>query len=337
MKKQILAAAVAASISAVAMADISITGDAKYEYDLTDTNGVKKSTANTEAHINFTGKSGDTTFVAKFQLVERGTDGAVAEGGSATVAATSVDGDFDMEDTYITTTIAGVGVKAGNYASSNAALAGEIEDGGRSHGKVMLSYNLGDVSLYAGNAGKGTDGADQGTDSNMFAGASTTVAGQTIQIKKNSETLDSFGIKGSAGGVNYRYETQDSDTNGDATYTELSSTVSGLTVQWAQLKADKAAGLTEKDSAVFALEAATYGAKEQSQVAVSTTVDGNKVTVKSGTVDKGLSNNTKDLDYTQLSVSRALSSGATAVITYTNSDEATGDKTNLEMELNVKF
>jgi len=338
MKKQILAAAVAASISAVAMADISITGDAKYEYDLTDTNGAKKSTSNTEAHINFTGKSGDTTFVAKFQLVERGTDGAVDEGGSAKVAATSVDGDFDMEDTYITTTIAGVGIKAGNYAGSTSGLAGEIEDGGRSHGKVMLSYNLGDVSLYAGNGGTASDGADGGTDSNMFAGASTTVAGQTIHVKKNKESRDSFGIKGSAGGVNYRYETQDDDTNGDAKYTELSTTVSGLTVQWAQLKADAADGLTEKDSAVFALEAANYsGAKEQSQVAVSTTVDGNKVTVKSGTVDKALSSGAKDLDYTQLSVSRALSSGATAVITYTNSDEATGDKTNLEMELNVKF
>jgi len=243
-----------------------------------------------------------------------------------------------MEDTYITTTVAGVGIKAGNYASSNAALAGEIEDGGRSHGKVMLSYNLGDVSLYAGNGGTASDGADGGTDSNMFAGASTTVAGQTIHVKKNKESRDSFGIKGSAGGVNYRYETQDDDTTGDAKYTELSTTVSGLTVQWAQLKADAAAGLTEKDSAVFALEAANYsGAKEQSQVAVSTTVDGNKVTVKSGTVDKALSSGAKDLDYTQLSVSRALSSGATAVITYTNSDEATGDKTNLEMELNVKF
>jgi len=40
------------------MADISITGDAKYEYDLTDNNGAKSTTANTEAHINFTGKSG---------------------------------------------------------------------------------------------------------------------------------------------------------------------------------------------------------------------------------------------------------------------------------------
>jgi hypothetical protein len=327
--KKLIAAAVASSMTAFAMADISITGDAKYEYDLTDNNGAKSTTANTEAHINFTGKSGDTTFVAKFQLVERGSD---SKDGSA-----SVDGDFDMEDTYISTKVAGIGIKAGNYAGSTSGLAGEIEEGGRSHGKVMMSYKLGDIDLYAGNGGKATSGADGVVDNNMFAGASTTVGGQTIQVKKNNEALDSFGIKGSVGGVNYRYETQDSDTNGDASYAEISTTMSGVTIQYASLDADKAAGLTETDSAVFALESGNYTHSDgQDQIAVSTTVDGNKITVKSGTVEKGLSA-TKDKDYTQLSVSRPLASGATAVVTYTDQDLLTGDQQNLEIELNVKF
>jgi hypothetical protein len=322
--KKLIAAAVASSMTAFAMADISITGDAKYEYDLNDDNGTKTATANTEAHINFTGKSGDTTFVANFQLVENATDG-----------------DFDMEDTYISTKVAGIGIKAGNYASSTSGLAGEIEEGGRSHGKVMLSYKLGDIDLYAGNGGEslaaGTVGADQGVNGNMFAGARTTVAGQTVEIKKNSEVLDSFGIKGSAGGVNYRYETQDHDTYGDAYYAEVSTTVSGVTLQYATLDADSASMLTETDSAVFALESGNYSNSDgQDQIAVSTTVDGNKITVKSGTVDKGIST-TVDKDYTQLSVSRALASGATAVVTYTDQDMSTGDKQNLEIELNVKF
>ena len=322
--KKLIAAAVASSMTAFAMADISITGDAKYEYDLTDNNGTKTATANTEAHINFTGKSGDTTFVANFQLVENATDG-----------------DFDMEDTYISTKVAGIGIKAGNYASSTSGLAGEIEEGGRSHGKVMLSYKLGDIDLYAGNGGEslaaGTVGADQGVNGNMFAGARTTVAGQTVEIKKNSDTLDSFGIKGSAGNVNYRYETQDHDTHGDAYYAEVGTTVSGVTLQYATLDADAAAMLTETDSAVFALESGNYSNSDgQDQIAVSTTVDGNKITVKSGTVNKGIST-TVDKDYTQLSVSRALASGATAVVTYTDQDMETGDKQNLEIELNVKF
>jgi hypothetical protein len=322
--KKLIAAAVASSMTAFAMADISITGDAKYEYDLTDDNGTKTATANTEAHLNFTGKNGDTTYVAKFQMGD------------------SSAGAMDLEDAYITTSVAGVGVKAGNYASSTSALAGEIEEGGRSHNKVTMSYKLGDVSLYAGNGGSSTAGVDTGVNGNMFAGASTTVSGQTIHIKKASDTRDNFGIKGNVGGVSYRYENIDQDgtstyTAGEADYFEVSTTINGITFQYAALDADNASLLEETDSAVFALESAAYSLSDgQDQIAVSTTVDGTKVTVKSGTVDKGISA-TVDKDYTQLGLSRKLASGATAVITYTDQDMSSGTKDNLEIELNVAF
>jgi hypothetical protein len=322
--KKLIAAAVASSMTAFAMADISITGDAKYEYDLTDDNGTKTATANTEAHLNFTGKNGDTTYVAKFQMGD------------------SSAGAMDLEDAYITTSVAGVGVKAGNYASSTSALAGEIEEGGRSHNKVTMSYKLGDVSLYAGNGGSSTAGVDTGVNGNMFAGASTTVSGQTIHIKKASDTRDNFGIKGNVGGVSYRYENIDQDgtstyTAGEADYVEVSTTINGITFQYAALDADNASLLEETDSAVFALESAAYSLSDgQDQIAVSTTVDGTKVTVKSGTVDKGISA-TVDKDYTQLGLSRKLASGATAVITYTDQDMSSGTKDNLEIELNVAF
>jgi hypothetical protein len=305
--KKLIAAAVASSMTAFAMADISITGDAKYEYDLTDNNGTKTATANTEAHLNFTGKNGDTTYVAKFQMGD------------------SSAGAMDLEDAYITTSVGGVGIKAGNYASSTSGLAGEIEQGGRSHNKVTMSYKLGDVSLYAGNGGSSTAGVDTGVNGNMFAGASTTVAGQTIHVKKNSDSRDSFGLKGSVGGVNYRYEAIDDDgtgsyTAGEADYVEVTTTVNGITFGFAQLDADNASLLDEDDSAVFAVEPGGISTSTGgSQIMASATVDGNKVTVKSGTVDKGIST-TVDKDYTQLSVSRALASGATAVITYTDQD-----------------
>jgi len=334
--KKLIAAAVASSMTAFAMADISITGDAKYEYDLNDNAGTKTTTANTEAHINFTGKSGDTTFVANFQLVEQG---------AATTTTTAVDGDFDMEDTYIQTSVAGIGIKAGNYASSTSALAGEIEEGPRSHGKVTMSYKLGDINLYAGNGGTASSGADGGVNNNMFAGASTSVAGQTIHIKKASDTRDNFGIKGNVGGVSYRYENIDQDatstyTAGEADYIEVSGTVSGITLQYAKLDADNATLLEETDSAVFAVEAglSAYDSrvKEQDQFAISTTVDGNKITLKNGTLKDGIATGT-DTDYTQVGVSRALSSGATAVVTYTDKDVSGGSSENLEIELNVKF
>jgi len=326
--KKLIAAAVASSMTAFAMADISITGDAKYEYDLTDNGGTKTTTANTEAHLNFTGKSGDTTFVAKFEMADSST------------------GAMDLEDSYITTSVAGVGIKAGNYAGSTSGLAGEIEEGGRSHGKVTLSYKLGDVSLYAGNGGASAAGNDVGVNNNMFAGASTTVAGQTIHIKKASDTRDNFGNKGNVGGVSYRYENIDQSTTstytaGEADYIELSGSMNGITVQYAKLDADNVTLLEETDSSVFALEAglSAYDAKvkEQDQIAVSTTVDGTKITVKSGTLKDGISTGV-DVDYTQVGLSRKLASGATAVITYTDNDaSASTSKENLEIELNVAF
>jgi len=326
--KKLIAAAVASSMTAFAMADISITGDAKYEYDLTDDAGTKTTTANTEAHLNFTGKSGDTTFVANFEM------------------ANSDTGAMDLEDSYISTSVAGVGIKAGNYASSTSALAGEIEEGSRSHGKVTLSYKLGEVNLYAGNGGASAAGNDVGVNNNMFAGASTTIAGQTVHVKKASDTRDNYGIKGNVGGVSYRFENIDESgtstyTAGEADYFEVSGTVSGVSLQYAKLKADNVTLLEETDSAVFALEAGAtaYDAKvkEQDQVAVSTTVDGTKITVKSGTLKDGISTGV-DVDYTQLGLSRKLSSGATAVVTWTDNDaSATTSKENLEIELNVAF
>ena len=69
----------------------------------------------------------------------------------------------------------------------------------------------------------------------------------------------------------------------------------------------------------------------------STNFDGNTVTFKNGSVEKGINAST-DLDFTQVSVSRALASGANAVVTYTTKDASTTTETDtLEVELNVSF
>ncbi len=67
MKKQLIAAAVAATMTSVAMADISITGAAKMNYTITDYDG---STADTNAFANeadfkVKGTHGDSTVVMK--------------------------------------------------------------------------------------------------------------------------------------------------------------------------------------------------------------------------------------------------------------------------------
>ena len=344
MKKQLIASAVAATMSAVAMADISITGDAKYEYDHTeDANGAKTNTGNTEMHINIAGKTGDTGVVAKFELDTSGDNGA----------------GIDLEDMYMTTKVGDISVKAGNWASGTGALLGELEEGGRAQNKIDLRTTVGDVTFYAGNSDRAASEADNtGTASttnaadgdtalnnNMYAGAVFKIAGNTIEVKKNKSTRDSFGIKGAIQGVNYRYEALDHDTSGDASYIGLSTTVGGMTLGYDAIDTDANSLVTEDDSSAFAVSFSDANkvatdATEQQQISVSTSVDGTSITFKSGEITKGLSSS-KDMDYMQLQAKRKLASGATAVVTYTDRDQlngsAVGSNENLEIELNVKF
>jgi hypothetical protein len=342
-------------MSAVAMADISITGDAKYEYDHTeDANAVKSNTGNTEMHINFAGKTGDTGVVAKFELDTSGDNGA----------------GIDLEDMYMTTKVGDIDVKAGNWASGTGGLLGELEEGGRAQNKIDLRTKVGGVTIYAGNTDKASseasntntdgdattsdaDAADGDTllNGNMYAGVVMSVAGNTIEFKKNSDTRDSYGIKGSIQGVNYRYEAMDNDATstvaaGDASYIELDTTVSGVKLQYAAIDTDVNAFVDESDSGVFAVsfsdatKVATT-ATEQTQVAISTSIDGTTVTLKSGEITKGLSA-TQDMDYVQVQAKRKLASGATAIVTYTDRDQlktgnTMGSNENLEIELNVAF
>ena len=315
MKKQLIAAAVAASMSAVAMADISITGDAKFEYDNTDTAGTSSNSTATEYHLNVTGKSGDTTVVMKFELDTDGT------------------GSMDLEDNYISTKVGDISVKAGNMASGTGNLLGEMDNGGRER-KVTLGYKMGNINAYAGSsagAASSSDG-DKTINNNMYAGVKFNVAGNAIELKKNSDTKDSFGIKGSMGGVNYRYEAKDEDTYGDSSYLAVDTSVAGLTVGYAVLDTDTASRLTENDSSEFAVSVAgtqaastyynatsTQTATGQKQFRIGTTVDGTSITLKSGTIEKGLGAST-DLDYSQIQAKRKLSSGSTLVLTYNDRD-----------------
>jgi hypothetical protein len=340
MKKQLIAAAVAASMSAVAMADISITGDAKFEYDNTDTAGTTTNTTATEYHLNVAGKSGDTEVVMKFELDTDGT------------------GSMDLEDNYIKTKVGDISVTAGNVASGTGALLGEIDEGGRER-KVTLGYSMGGIDAYVGNTGGASSSSDGdlAIDRNMYAGVKFNVAGNAIELKKNSATKDSFGVKGSLSGVNYRYEASDVDgtSGGDSSYLAVDTTVGGLTVGYAVLDTDRASLLTESDSGEFAQSiaakqsatkyyngTATQTATGQKQFRIGTSIDGTSVTLKAGTIEKGLSA-TKDLDYTQIQAKRKLSSGATMIVTYNERDYyANGGSTlssvdNLEVELNVAF
>ena len=357
--KKLIAAAVATSVSAIAVADVSITGNAKYEYFNSQT-GTAASTnkSNTEVNLSIKGKKGDTGVVMNLEFnghgsVDTGTVTATTSHTSNSSTATSYDtsevtvsqgktGTLDIEDLYMTTKVGDIAVKAGAWATGTSALLGEIDNGGRSTNKIDLRTKVGGATIYTGNTGAAGNG-QTALNRNNYAGVIMNVGGATVELKKNDEDTDSFGIRGSAAGVDYRFE-QKSDTaaNGDVTFGEVKTSMNGVTLGYAFVDADKAGKITEDDSAIFAVEAATSSgaistATGINQIMASTNFDGNKVTFKNGSVEKGIDAST-DLDFTQVSVSRALASGANAVVTYTTKDASSSTDTDtLEVELNVSF
>jgi hypothetical protein len=336
MKKQIIAAAVAASVSAVALADISITGSAKYEYLYTEYSDAteSKNESATEMKLAISGKNGDTGAFIGIEL-----DGSNETDNDNTQK-------IDVEDMYLTTKVGDINVKAGNWASGTTALMGEIDNGPRSHGKVDFSTTVGGVKVYAGNAGGADSAAAEGfatISEDMYAGVSFNVAGATVQAKHVSATEDHFGIAGDLNGIKYRVETKSVDTaNSDVLFAEVGTTVGGMGVSYAMIDADAGSLVSENDSAIFAkemglLDAAGSTEDGQQQITVSTSVDGNSVTLKAGSIDNAFGAGL-DQDYTQINVSRPLASGATATITYTDYDSSSTVQTEtFEIDLSVSF
>ena len=319
MKKQLLIAAVAATMTSAAMADISISGNAKFEYQNVETTGVaiNVNQTNTEVNLKLRGQSGDTSVVVD----------VASDGNSALV----------VEDQYLTTKVGDVTVKAGNHTTGTSSILGEIDEGGRSNNKVTLSTTLGGAKVYVGNGGSSTGSTGFTTiNNNMFAGISMDVAGVTVQAKKVNDTEDAFGVSGDMSGVAFRLEQkQGTGSNTDVVFGNVTTDVNGISLGYAWIDADADDLIDETDSAIFAVENAGSG-DSNSQFTASTSVQGNKVTLKAGTV--GFKAATLDRDYTQVTVSRPLASGATATVTYTDKDTANAtDSQTFEAELSVKF
>ena len=94
MKKQLLIAAVAATFTSVAMADIAISG--------ADKMNAKDGVYSHEADMTIAGKSGDTSVTANLAM-----DGTA----------------IAIEDLYVKTSVAGVAVKMGGWRSGKSELA----------------------------------------------------------------------------------------------------------------------------------------------------------------------------------------------------------------------
>jgi len=349
MKKQLLIAAVAATMTSAAMADIAITGDAKFEYKNYDSNiaatygsaSVNASgtanTTNTEMNLKVAGKNGDTSVVANFEINSHGA------GSSDTM---------DIEDVYMTTKVQGIDLKLGNYATGTSAIMGEIDNGQRATNKVTASTTIEGVKVYVGDSGAADATGESQVKGNMFYGVKADVAGFTVEAKHLNPTDDAFAISGELQGLGIRLEQKNSDTtDSDVTFGNLTYSTNGFDLGYAWIDADSDDKITEDDSSIFAVEnglldttANAGNGDSNQQFSIATSVAGNAVTFKTGEIGFKASG-VKDVEYNQINVSRPLASGATATVTYTQIEAgaSTGvasadvDLDIFEADLSVKF
>jgi len=329
--KKLIAAAVATSVSAIAIADVSIGGNANYEYFSTTVGSDTTYTADTEVNLNVKGKTGDTGVVLNIEFNNHG---------GVEAAASNV----DVEDMYLTTKIGDIDVKAGHYGSGTTALAGEIESGARSTDKVTLSTNVGGWTIgYAvseGSASMNGQGAS--------VSASGTVSGVKVQLKEQSDSATYVGVAGSLAGIDYRLENKDADAaSADVFFGDISTKVGDMTVGYTVIDADSAGKITEGDSGILGLSVngadsetlTTRGitATGATQFRISAPMAGNTISAKIGTIDDGIAAGT-DVDFTELKLTRKLASGATLNLIFDDYDSASGVTTEvIELDLSVNF
>jgi hypothetical protein len=249
MKKQLLIAAVAATMGTAAIADISISGAAKVNWTDTDYTAAGTADTNTINHdVDWTiaGKSGDT-------------------GVSATFSTTTA-GAFVTENVFLTTSIAGVNIKTGSFSGGDSMMG----DGSRSDGKISLDTTISGVKVQF----EDTDAAGNNS--------SITVSGSVSGVAVSHEIFDTktdSSISGTFGGVTAKFRSVDSDTDtADMDSVLVSTEVQGVTLTYADVDANA----THSSDAFFGTVAAMTDA---SGFSAATSLAGNGVTFKSYEID----------------------------------------------------
>ena len=267
MKKQLLTAAVAASMTAVAIADINIAGSASVEATGGD--------YTTEADLTITGTSGATSVVATIAL----------DDGNA------------VEDLYVTSTVAGIAVKAGTWESGASELGANATST-----RVNASTTFGGIKVTY-------------EDKTGAAGTSIAMAGDLSGISmmhKITDTMSETKASGSMSGIDASVHTKDFDATGSNTAVTLSTTVQGMTLTYVDVTTNAATAMDGYIGDYTGVTSATaFG--------VSTEVSGNTVELKQVDVT-----GTTNVDQMEITVTRDLGNGATLEASYNDADDALG-------------
>ena len=319
MKKQLIAAAVAATMTSVAMADISITGAAKINYTNVDYDSASVNDSDTFKHemdLKVKGQNGDTTVVINF--------------GDIDSSGTTADAGMNIEDAYVSTKVGDVSIQAGQWDNGNNAL----RDSERTAGKFSASTTISGVTVTY-------EAANAADDTVKVAGSIGPVALSYKDVKIGEDIT----VATSVGGVNVSYLALQRDTaNTDRSVIEVSGSVGGveITAAKAEAESDTSIGgdtwmgdfeVADSDTGAYQLS----NDQDVTSIRLKTAVAGNTVQFINTNVD-GVSG--QDTSFNKFIVTRPLANGTTFEATYTDLDDdgsTTTDSTSLDLELAVKF
>ncbi len=325
MKKQLLIAAVAATMGTAAIADISLTGDMKVNYKSTDFDNSATASTNKvtqEGNLVLTGTNGGTKVHVE-----------VAIDGDSSPSATD---NMRTEDVWLSTNIGSVAVKTGTWNGADTILAA---DSTRTAGNWILSSDVSGVNVALegdSNASKTKvtlKGDISGVSAKYVMNGSSSTAGNTF-----GKASDELYLSTDIAGFGVTYAMIDSEaTTADAAAFTVSKEFNGVTISYSEVDAD-ALYTVNGDTAAFG-DAATFMniGDDASSIKLATSVAGNTVSARFVKVDALVATN--DVDVNTFTVTRPLANGTTLEVTYTDTDEstATTDNTVLDVELAVKF
>jgi len=297
MKKQLLIAAVAASMTSAAIADISITGAAKVNI----TDGVTK----VEGDLSVVGKSGATSVVTNISLDSAHNEYSTTDTTPATTVKRIV------EDVYATTSIAGINVKAGSYRSGKS----ELDKTSAPKARYELSTNVGPAKVAF---------EDNGNTTAVTVAAD--ISGVALKHKVSGADHDSSEtwVSGSFAGVNLSWNKENPNgDNNDHIAWSVDTDVNGIGLKYVKIDSDTT---TDTDGYVTKDNIA-----EGSAIGISASVAGNAVTFKK--IKTKATQNAADVDTNKIIVTRSIA-GATVEGTYTDNE---GDSDSLDLEIAVKF
>jgi hypothetical protein len=315
MKKQIIAAAVAASVSAAALADVAITGAAQVNWTHAETTSAKGTAIDHNMDIKVVGKSGDTTAVMDFEVTN--------DNGSATATNGT-----KIKNAYLTSKIGDVNVETGTKYGSDTLL----DDAGVTDRYMTLSTAVGPATVHYK---QWTDKASgTGSTDNSEYGVKATFGDITVYHEQETEAShNATQVTGNVAGLNLYYRNEDADgTTLDKDALQLDYTMGGVKLTYAKVDAE----VGTKSDAFFGTwttnTAASTGLKEADGFGITTDLAGNTVQLRGYTTKSGASG-AAEVDHTKLIVTRTLASGATAEVTYHDDDTTE----TLDVELRIKF